>query len=117
MVGGRVGRYLRVELTQIWSFLFFSSPSPRSLHSNKIRLHINATFSDPSFQHVREETATALPLSVVLERLRLDAAARRLLRLAAQDRVGVADRLLVQDDRFLGVGQNAVRDGLFLEGW
>lgn len=111
MVGGRVGRYFRVELTWIWSFFFFFY----LLHSYKIRLHINTLFF--SFSYTRwKKRRYALPLSVVLQRLRLDVirgAALCLLHLYAQ---GLIDGRLLQNNRVLGVGQGAVRDGFFLKG-
>lgn len=99
-------------------FGFFSPPLPTHYIPIKSACILTQLSSSSSSSlYFGEETATALPLSVVLQRLRLDAvAALRLLRLAAQDLLAVADGLLLQQDGLLGVGQHAVRDGFFLQG-
>lgn len=85
------------------------------LHSYKIRLHINTLFFFFSYTRWKKRRYT-LPLSVVLQRLRLDVirgATLCLLHLYAQ---GLIDGRLLQNNRVLGVGQGAVRDGFFLKG-
>lgn len=103
VIGGRVGRYLRVGVYTTFGLFF------HLIHSYKICLHISTCRT----RGVRRAS------SVVFQRLRLDVvshAAPGSVHLAGEGRCAMVAGRLLQDNGLLRLCQGTVEAGLILEG-